>query len=269
MSNDKTMTMVDARIRAETMARINEGRVKTFPHDINASQWRVDASMLRLLLAASAEGPSTRNDPTGAGDYDIVCNGCDEVVAVPHSWAECCAAQKAMVASLRNKLIERDEHTSIIVPTDAKEPLLVISGADTFELRIEDSPFVNHDDIRRIMSGTPSNFVANDIRDLLQRILGDFNDGMDAATSARFNRGDINLENQCYRTAFWRLAGVFTICAMNFDATLRARYGFEPIPAVDNDVRELAFRGFECRCECGETTDNDDSVCDECRATSP
>jgi hypothetical protein len=89
MSNDKPMTLADARSRAETMARMNEARIKDFPGNINAGQWRVDAQMFRLLLAAAAEGPKTHNAPTGAGDYDIVCDGCGEIVADPHSWAEC------------------------------------------------------------------------------------------------------------------------------------------------------------------------------------
>jgi hypothetical protein len=106
MSSDKPMTLADARSRAETMARMDEARFKDFPGNINAGQWRVDSQMFRLLLAASANGPTTHNVPTGAGDYDIVCEGCGEIVATPHSWAECCAAQKKMVASLRAKMDE-------------------------------------------------------------------------------------------------------------------------------------------------------------------
>jgi hypothetical protein len=62
------------------------------------------AEMVRALLAATTEGPATHNAPTGAGDYDIVCEGCGEIVPDPHSWAECCAAQKAKAERLHGEL---------------------------------------------------------------------------------------------------------------------------------------------------------------------
>jgi hypothetical protein len=76
------------------------GREQTVTIDVFANGTR----KVRTAVE-SAEGPTTHNAPTGACDYDIVCDGCGEVVADPHSWAECCAAQKKMVASLRDKLL--------------------------------------------------------------------------------------------------------------------------------------------------------------------
>jgi hypothetical protein len=257
MTTDKPMTLADAKRRAEQ-------QIETA--GVGYVGWICeDARMLRTLLAATAEGPATTNVPTGAGDCDIVCDGCGEIVATPHSWAECCAAQKAMVTGLREKMLNAEEQTSVVIPTDPKAPLMVRSGLETFELRIEDSPFVNRYDLEKILEGDPPNFVTSDIRDLLHRIIDELNDGSSAAGSAHFNKGDVDLENQCYRTTFWRLAGVFAICAMNYDVVLRRVYGAEPIPAVDNDARELAFRGYDGRCECGKSTTNDDSICDECR----
>ena len=108
MNDQKPMTLADARERAETIAKVAEGRLNTWPRNIEASQWRVDSQMFRLLLAAGTDGPTTSNVSTGAGDVDIVCDGCGEVVTAPHSWADCCAAQKAMIVSLREKMLQAD-----------------------------------------------------------------------------------------------------------------------------------------------------------------
>jgi hypothetical protein len=71
MSNDKPLTLEQARSRAETMAKIAEGRLKDFPRNIDAGQWRVDSQMLRLLLAASATNPEIQPATASPTDDDI------------------------------------------------------------------------------------------------------------------------------------------------------------------------------------------------------
>lgn len=118
MSNDKPMTLADARSRADTMARMNEARLKDFPGNINAGQWRVDAQMFRLLLAAAAEGPKTHNAPTGAGDYDIVCDGCGECVADSHSWAECTKGLRERLRGALDAIANADHARDVAIESE-------------------------------------------------------------------------------------------------------------------------------------------------------
>lgn len=62
MGNDGRMTLAEARewFTEEQLVAMKE------------DGFEQSAEMVRVLLAASAEGPTTRNAPTGAGDYDIV-----------------------------------------------------------------------------------------------------------------------------------------------------------------------------------------------------
>ena len=113
--NDKPMTLADARSRAETMARMDEARLKDFPRSIEAGQWRVDSQMLRLLLAASGEGPGSTSVPTGAGDYDIVCNGCGSAVADPHTWTECIDGMRRRLMAVLDALATADHARDVAV----------------------------------------------------------------------------------------------------------------------------------------------------------
>lgn len=115
MSNDKHITLADARSRAETMARCAEGRLKDYPRHIDAGQWRVDAQMFRAILAACAAGPTTHDAPTGAGDYDIVCDGCGEIVAEPHSWAECTAGMRERLMRALDAIVNADHTLGVAV----------------------------------------------------------------------------------------------------------------------------------------------------------
>lgn len=78
---------------AQTISDVSGGHVHTDP-TLEAAR--------AIVTMCCQEGPPTANAPTGAGDFDIVCDGCGEVVPTPHSWADCCAAQKTMIAQLRD-----------------------------------------------------------------------------------------------------------------------------------------------------------------------
>jgi predicted Fe-S protein YdhL (DUF1289 family) len=110
MSN-KPMTLADARewFTEEQLVAMKE------------DGFEQSAEMVRALLAATAEGPATHNAPTGAGDYDIICEGCGEPVAEPHSWSECTdglrkrllAALDALVGDDRARDVERETCATI------------------------------------------------------------------------------------------------------------------------------------------------------------
>lgn len=61
------------------------------------------------LAASMHDGPETTSRPTGAGDFDIICDGCGEAVAEPHSWADCCATQRKRVESLCGNLAKMED----------------------------------------------------------------------------------------------------------------------------------------------------------------
>lgn len=88
-----------------------------YEHGSWAVPWsKADEHHRRLVSRAVAEldatsCPPTHNAPTGAGDYDIVCDGCGEVVPDPHSWAECCAAQRKRVEHLCGELAKASHRT--------------------------------------------------------------------------------------------------------------------------------------------------------------
>jgi hypothetical protein len=109
MITPKPLTLADARSRAETMAKVAEGRLKDFPRNIDAGQWRVDSQMFRLLLAASEAGPGTEQHPTGAGDFDLVCKGCHTEVTTPHTWEECTKLLCGQVVELTTQARELAE----------------------------------------------------------------------------------------------------------------------------------------------------------------
>lgn len=61
------------------------------------------------LADSRHDEPKTTSRPTGAGDFDIICNRCGEHVPEPHSLADCCSRQRTAIASLRGELAKMED----------------------------------------------------------------------------------------------------------------------------------------------------------------
>jgi predicted Fe-S protein YdhL (DUF1289 family) len=63
----------------------------------------------------------TKSVPTGAGDYDEVCTGCENTVVEPHTWKACTAGLRAQVIHLTDQLVteqRRSKRFELLTGTD-------------------------------------------------------------------------------------------------------------------------------------------------------
>lgn len=113
-----------------------------------------------VLQALSHQfGPGTKNVPTGAGDFDEVCNGCGEVVLEAHSWAACCAAQRAHVEKL-SSIVATHQHYA----EEAQAELAELLDIDALVGKCE------HD---RVLYAEDGQAVENATRDVISTVLED------------------------------------------------------------------------------------------------
>ncbi|NUP08376.1 MAG: hypothetical protein HOW73_20190 [Polyangiaceae bacterium] len=71
--------------------------------------WKASAASIRAALGDAPRGPTTRWESNGeAGDANQICNGCDEVVADPHTWEECTAKMRKALAADIDAAIEAE-----------------------------------------------------------------------------------------------------------------------------------------------------------------